>query len=828
MTHSAPLADVVLDRLAASDLGGPAQDLVLAAVQGDTELDDEVAAQLDAAGAGVRSVTSRTAVAGAARVRVGPVSTEVFLRSMTVAGFRGIGPRATLDLAPGPGLTVVAGRNGSGKSSFAEAAEVALTGTTARWAGGGTVARGGWRNLHVPDPAEVALEVTVTGSATATTVRRSWAPAADLAAAIVTAQVHGRPRAPLSDLGWDEVLVTHRPFLSHAELSTLADDRPSAMFDAIRAILGLEELTEAEARLKRAKTDVEAQAGAAKNTLSDLRGALAHSVDDRAVKVTTLLGRKTPDLDAIAALATGTAPGTGPDLLDALVDLRAPDPAAVAHAVGALRVASTAIHALDGTPAGDARRLAGLLRAGLEHHTHVGDGACPLCGAGELDDGWRARVQAEVERLDRVATDAESTAHALELALRAARQLVAPVPGVLAAPAPSTDGRGLDPGPARRAWESWAELDAVVDHELVEVMVDRADTLVGAVASLQEAAGTELARRDTGWRELAEIVSTWVIAARNSAAHAPVAAGLKSAAGWLRTAGEQLRDDRLRPFATASAAIWAQLRQESSVELGTVKLSGTATRRRLELDVTIDGVAGAAVGVMSQGEFNALGLSLFLPRATTAASPFRFVVLDDPVQAMDPAKVDGLARVLAGIAATRQVVVFSHDDRLPESLRRLQLPATVLEVLRGAGSQVTLRTVTDPVAAHLDDARSLADTDDLPADLRGAAVAACCRNALEAACLEVLRRHRITRGARHEDVDVAWAHARTTNDRAALALFDDMTQGAKVLSRLNVWGRWAGDCFQLVRSTVHTGAAGPGADGDLVRDTARLVGHLRG
>jgi hypothetical protein len=35
-------------------------------------------------------------------------------------GLRGIGPRQTLELVPGPGLTVVAGRNGSGKSSFAE------------------------------------------------------------------------------------------------------------------------------------------------------------------------------------------------------------------------------------------------------------------------------------------------------------------------------------------------------------------------------------------------------------------------------------------------------------------------------------------------------------------------------------------------------------------------------------------------------------------------------------------------------------------------------------------------------------------------------------
>ena len=61
--------------------------------------------------------------------------------------------------------------------------------------------------------------------------------------------------------------------------------------------------------------------------------------------------------------------------------------------------------------------------------------------------------------------------------------------------------------------------------------------------------------------------------------------------------------------------------------------------------MTVDGVPGAALGVMSQGELHSLALSLFLPRATLSESPFRFVVIDDPVQSMDPARVDGLARL---------------------------------------------------------------------------------------------------------------------------------------------------------------------------------------
>lgn len=64
-----------------------------------------------------------------------PKPVGAYLSSIEVAGFRGIGARRKLALHPGPGITVVAGRNGSGKSSFAEALEFALTGDSYRWRG---------------------------------------------------------------------------------------------------------------------------------------------------------------------------------------------------------------------------------------------------------------------------------------------------------------------------------------------------------------------------------------------------------------------------------------------------------------------------------------------------------------------------------------------------------------------------------------------------------------------------------------------------------------------------------------------------------------------
>ena len=169
--------------------------------------------------------------------------------------------------------------------------------------------------------------------------------------------------------------------------------------------------------------------------------------------------------------------------------------------------------------------------------------------------------------------------------------------------------------------------------------------------------------------------------------------------------------------------------------------------------MTVDGVDGVALGVMSQGELHALALSLFIPRATLAESPFRFIVIDDPVQSMDPSRVDGLARVLESAARDRQVVVFTHDDRLPEAVRRMGIDATVLEVTRREASAVEVLKGRDPVARHIEDAMAVAYTESLPAPAAKRVIPGLCRLAIEAACVETVRRRRLGRGERHADVE---------------------------------------------------------------------------
>jgi hypothetical protein len=114
------LRSIVQSRLEAEgSAAGAWSDLVLAALEGSEALEAELAG-----GAPAR----RRAAA-----RVSAVPGGAFLQSIAVEGFRGIGPARTLELRPGPGLTLVVGRNGSGKSSFAEAFEVLLTGDSLRF-----------------------------------------------------------------------------------------------------------------------------------------------------------------------------------------------------------------------------------------------------------------------------------------------------------------------------------------------------------------------------------------------------------------------------------------------------------------------------------------------------------------------------------------------------------------------------------------------------------------------------------------------------------------------------------------------------------------------
>lgn len=735
----------------------------------------------------------------------------VYVSSISVCGFRGIGPTATLPLRPGPGLTLVVGRNGCGKSSFAEALEFLLTGRNFRWHSRTKAWVDGWRNLHHDGPRSIRAELVVEGKGPLVVSRR-WT-GDELEDGETTVVASGEKARPFESLDWKGALETCRPFLSYNELGSLLEDGPSKLYDAVSSALGLDELVEVQRvladamKLRKQRVD-DAKKGA--QAIVRLIEQAPASGDERFEAAAAALKKRDWDLEALEKLVAGEpAPQeSATAVLREIANLVPPDIDSAADVVRQLREAHAACSALEGSSAGRAQQRAQLLKTALQYHEAHGGADCPVCGtAGVLSADWFEATRQEIAALEQEAAEVRRAFAAREAALQSVRTLVPPEPPVL--------GRATEIGltklaDARRAWAGLAEARemtspaAAADHLEAGVL-----ELVEALKTLVDEARAELARREDLWRPVAVAIAGWLQAARQAKRARASVADLREADKWWKAFVDVERNARFEPIRARARETWEQLRLESNVSLDEVGLEGTGQKRKVALRVTVDGTPAEAVGVMSQGELHALALSLFLPRAMLPESPFRFIAIDDPVQSMDPARVDGLARVLADAARTRQVIVFTHDDRLPDAVRRLGLPATILRVSRRDRSVVDVHEAADPVLGYLDDARAVAKAGEVPVDVVRRVVPGFCRSAIEAACMEVVRRRRLKRGEPHDAVEQLLAANGKTHPLMALALFDDESKASDVYATLrNRFGPAAADVFRACKEGAHEACAG--------------------
>ena len=749
-----------------------------------------------------------------------------YLAEITVEGFRGIGERRKIPLQPGPGLTLVVGRNGSGKSSVAEAVEVVLTGTNQRWAGKSKAWAEAWRNLHRPDSARLQVALVEEGQPGPTLLTRAWPPGAAFADAATTVRRAGRDDEPFAVLGWESDLVRYRPILSYNELGRMLDGKPSELYDALASILGMEDVRAAGERLRQARL---ASEQLSKDVLKGVRGVLeaAARIDDpRADAIRSALQGKPPawDLDAVEAQLVEDDAEVTSDVarLRGLATLQAPRPDAAEAAATRLEAAVAEAARVEGTDAGRAGRLADLLVRALACVEHDGEQMCPVCGGNRLDAAWLAGAQDEVARLRAEAQAATAAAKELAEALAGARRLVVPVPDVVVV----AHHAGIDAEALEAAWAAWAEAPddpaALVVH-----LRSRPGDVAALAEDVREAARRALEARQEAWRPVAAQVARFVGEARDARVADARAKRLKVAEDWMKRCSQSIEEDRFAPIRDRTKALWDALRLDSAVSFDGMTLVGGAVQRSVTLDVSVDEAGASALGVMSQGELHALALSIFLPRATLDESPFRFVLIDDPVQAMDPARVDGLARVLEDVARTRQVVVFTHDARLPEAVRRLGIDARTLVVTRRPESFVEVTPELDPVQRYVEDARAVASTNELPREVAAVIVPTLCRSAVEAACVEAVRRRRLKRGEPHDEVEALVERTRTTNDLAALALHDDRERGKDVLPKLDQWGKRFADAYRACKEGAHVGGSSVEDLKALVRDAGDLAARIQ-
>lgn len=769
--QSVPLADLVEARLAEADLGEPVKAL-LAEALGNAE-------------------TQGTSPIG-----------RIYLDSVSVEGFRGIGRRAWLNLSPRPGVTLVVGRNGSGKSSIAEAVETAFTGTNMRWLGQDATRTSNWRNLHESSKTEVEVKLAVEGDTGRSTLTRTWTGNA-IGDCAGTFRRPGHGTVPLDQVDWKQALTDYRPFLSYVDLGRMISGKPAQMYDSIATILGLGHISAAYNRLGQQEKALGDAVKAAKNEVPELKDALyALQDDERAVQALVAIETKgRPDFEALEGLVAGL-PAADDGLLAELraaVDVQGPDLQQVGAAVDRLREALAGVEDVRLTGAEDALQRAHLLEKALAHsNCHPDEGSCPVCGTEQvLGVAWAAGASAQIDMLRQEAKTAEDARSELRSATRAAQDLVRTpqrIPVALADP-----------------WNAWLACRTVSDPgELAQRVHDTALTLADACAAVKDNAARELEKRDERWRQLVTRLASWTERARAAAEGEPRLGHVRKARAWVKALSAELRGKRMEGFTGHSQRIWEKLRQESDIDLQSVTLQGSekANVRKLVMDVTVDGEKASALSVMSQGEQHSLALSLFLPRAATADSPFGFIVIDDPVQSMDPAKVNGLAHVLHELGKHRQVIVFTHDTRLQRAFTTQELPVTVFEVERGKSSKVHVKPVTDPVRQAIGDARALASTKNLPEAARTHVLPSLCRIALENAFVEAawVQHHRS--GGSEHDLHAAVADADKLMKMAALAFFADVGRTDDVYRELRTrCGPRAVDLLKQCQNGAHaTGA----------------------
>lgn len=695
-----------------------------------------------------------------------------YLTHIAVSGFRGIGSTAKLELHPAPGLTVVSGRNGSGKSSFAEAVELALTGTSYRWQGKQALWSESWRNLHKPNPCALRVGFTREGSGPVT-VGVDWATGAELADRELWTQPEGRDRIEgIDGLGWTQALELYRPVLSYEELGRLFDGGPSALYDALAKLLGLEVLSAVEKKLAADVKETKAVRDAADTTRKQLTATLSASTDERSTRLITLLKKRVRPLNDIMAVVTGADQPTlnVVPALRAIAVLTAPSLDEISPCAARLRSAAQHSQQVGADVVTLASDRIGLLHSALDYHRHAGDGDCPVCGAGRLDAEWAERTKSAVAEGEAVAAEYRAATAELKAARAAADALAARLILVDAIPGVELPGLADYNTAVDRAHRCPTDDLACAAH-LEAAVVDAA----GVAETLRAEAVVALTAREDAWAPLAAQVAAWVPDERRAQERDAQLKAATSAKNWATKQGADFRNLRLKPIAAQARQIWALLRQESNVDLGEIKLAGTATKRKAVLGGSVDGEPTQALSVMSQGEQNAVALALFLPRATSVKSPFRFVVLDDPIQAMDPAKIDGFVRVLTDIARTHQIVVFSHDDRLAAVIRETGVDAQLIEVVRESGSRIATRPNVDPARRLINDAFAMVQDERLPDEVKDRVAPNLFRMALESAAKQVHFAKQSMAGRSRVSAEQQWQAARKTRNMLALAVLGDAT-----------------------------------------------------
>ncbi len=695
--------------------------------------------------------------------------TSWFLSRIEVRGHVGIGESPVcLDLPPQPGLTVVTARNGTDKTSIAHGMQLAL---------GGSVTNPGVldRNLHHD---ERRIRVALTGDGRQVTLSRAenepvrW---------MEGGEERGVPQA------WHAAFQRYQPVLLYPAVARTIEN-PGELHGLLASALDLHVLEQlqklvddARKTCRDARKSVEQARWTVDQLLEDERYGDLRQAIHAAGSNPTAAGR-----DSIRAKVRTLSP-TNARALPTLPLVAVPASGANALAEYVRRYVEKRGQLIDGTE-GFRDALDLLADSGNQLLTHQRDNdICPLCGA----EGrrWLSTAQQEATRLRDLLSEHDAAKRSLDRALGELSNAVplVPQPGLTSLrdhPELGEEAAGLGAewetvrtALTRLQRDQITERDALETHGRVDELRTRRNLLDQRIGQAREASHDEHA-------SLKSAVEEWLSRAESNEHDVARERPANRLSDWVSDRIKETRGTLFQPIAQRATHIWSRLDPDGNLGIRDVALAGGTrqarkVRLRLQLGDTAVPEGDDGIQVLSTGQRNALSLATYLPRATQEGTPFRFLVLDDPVQAFDEGRVRYLAQQLTELARSFQIVVFTHDDRLWREIRAHGPHAWRMHLERppDGRSLVRVAEATSPGQLLLDDLRETLGEYDTQAGSAGvteeaisAFTLAVCRQALDAEITQQVETLGRRCGKSGDAIRSALDQARDT--RQILALLD--------------------------------------------------------
>ena len=587
------------------------------------------------------------------------------LEKVSIKGYRGIGNDDPLVLTfdPTPGVTVLHGLNGAGKSSISDAIEIGLTGKIPAVTAGTAGKAALWDPIHLARGATSArVEVTLASEdqrllliALLDSSGNIQSHEAELTNAVGTRKI-------ALDASWHDALASHQPVFAYASL----ERRVQLSKDLATYFEGLLALGGSFTALEDAITD--------RANASTLAHSRWRSAKDDAMRSLAAIDVERGSEATVMPLEPVNEPSAGDGLDEWLKDAgllqegtsSSPLPSDSREQLGmAASRANASILAFDKARVTSEQNLSTALELLHSEATgrHVDSDACPVCAA--PGSNWLETLGTTVDQnknLTRLQKEVEAETRALAgvtESLLPAVLRVGEAAGVddpirsLSSTAEDLQDRFVE---ARRtshptqhlALTATTELSAWLVSQEAQTLIDEAVARTDAMKQWQIARARAVENFTTVWR-----------------ADGALAAKSVSWAETLKRVDDLRKQLRKRRSVTLEGKAGSRIENLlSDADLHLKGINVLSSKASMEL---VDQNGNKVdLGMLSAGQRNAVLLAPLL--ASVDAGPFGFLILDDPVHAFDELRIDRLAESLSRIADSRRVIVLTHDDRLKEYL----------------------------------------------------------------------------------------------------------------------------------------------------------------